>query len=118
VLPAAHRLTDPTSFRAVVRSGRRAASGTLVVHVLVHPDDPGPGPRVGVVVSRAVGSAVTRNRVQRRLRHLVREQLDSLPASGALVIRALPAAATAGTPELRDDLVRCLRRATREVPAS
>ena len=118
MLPAAHRLTDPTSFRAVVRSGRRAASRTLVVHTLVHPVDAGPGPRVGFVVSRAVGNAVTRNRVQRRLRHLVREQLDSLPATAALVIRALPPAATAGSTELRDDLVRCLRRATREVSAS
>jgi ribonuclease P protein component len=114
VLPAAHRLTDQTSFRAVVRSGRRAASRTLVVHA----GELGPGPRVGLVVSKAVGNAVTRNRVQRRLRHLVREQLDSLPASTALVIRALPPAATADSTELRDDLVRCLRRATREVPAS
>jgi ribonuclease P protein component len=56
--------------------------------------------------------------VQRRLRHLVREQLDSLPASAALVIRALPPAASAGSTELRDDLIRCLRRATREVPAA
>jgi ribonuclease P protein component len=69
---------------------------------------------------------VTRNHVQRRLRHLVREQLDLLPASAALVVRALPASATASSTELRADLVRCLqqtttsrsRQGTREVPAS
>jgi ribonuclease P protein component len=65
--------------------------------------------RVGFVVGRDVGGAVTRNRVRRRLRHLVRAQLDQLPA-GVMVVRALPAAADADFPELRNDLARCLGR--------
>jgi len=123
VLPKAHRLTDAENFRAAVRSGRRVSSRTVVVHLLVERVDPaGPGPRAGFVVSKAVGNAVTRNHVQRRLRHLVREQLDSLPPSAALVVRALPASGTASSAELRADLGRCLQQATkqgvREVPAS
>ncbi len=127
MLPRAHRLTDAESFRAAVRSGRRVSSRTVVVHLLVERVDPaGPGPRAGFVVSKAVGNAVTRNHVQRRLRHLVREQLDSLPHSALLVVRALPASATASSAELRTDLTRCLQQATtqrnrqgtREVPAS
>jgi ribonuclease P protein component len=112
VLSAAHRLTDAESFRTVIRSGRRAGSRTLVVHLVdPHDDqDPSPEPRVGLVVSKAVGNAVTRHRVQRRLRHLAREQLSILPQSGTLVIRALPDAANAGSAELRTDLVRCLQR--------
>jgi ribonuclease P protein component len=113
VLAAAHRLTDARCYRAVIRNGSRAGSRTVVVHLA----DPGPGPsgpRVGLVVSKAVGNAVTRNRVQRRLRHLAREQLDRLPGSCALVIRALPAAATASSAELRRDLGRCLQRVLRE----
>ncbi len=117
MLPRAHRLTDAKSFRAAVRSGRRAASRTLVVHLLLTgPDPAGSAPRAGFVVSKAVGTAVTRNHVQRRLRHLVREQLDSLPRSSALVVRALPASATASAAELRTDLTRCLQQvATRKV---
>jgi ribonuclease P protein component len=69
-------------------------------------------PRVGFVVSRAVGNSVTRNRVQRRLRHLAREHLASLPPSGVLVIRAQPAAANASSAELGADLARCLQRVT------
>ena len=65
-------------------------------------------PRVGFVVSKAVGNAVVRNRVKRRLRHLVREQLASLPRSSVLVVRALPAAAAASSSELGADLARCL----------
>ena len=106
VLPAAQRLTDPDLFRQASRHGRRIASRTLVAHLWI----PGGGepPRVGFVVSRAVGSAVVRNRVKRRLRHLVREHLASLPGSAVLVVRALPAAASASSSELRADLTRCL----------
>jgi ribonuclease P protein component len=107
VLPAAHRLTGSDAFRTAVRSGRRSGSATLVVHLAV---GDGPVPRVGFVVSKAVGNAVTRNRVQRRLRHLAREHLASLPGSAVLVVRALPAAAHASSEELGVDLARCLQR--------
>jgi ribonuclease P protein component len=48
--------------------------------------------RAGFVVSKAVGGAVVRNVVRRRLRHLVRERLATLPAGTTLVVRALPGA--------------------------
>lgn len=108
MLSAAHRLTDAQSYRTVIRSGRRAGCRTLVVHLVE--EAAAPGPRVGLVVSKVVGNAVARNRVQRRLRHLAREQLTSLPGSSALVIRALPDAAGASYAELRADLDRCLQR--------
>lgn len=108
MLPAAHRLTEAQTFRTVVRTGRRAGSRTLVVHLAQ--DDAGVTPRAGLVVGRGVGNAVTRNRVQRRLRHLLREQLERLPDSALLVVRALPAAAAASSKELRADLDRCLQR--------
>jgi len=76
-----------------------------------------PGPRIGFVVSKAVGNAVVRNRVKRRLRHLAREHVSSLPGSAALVIRALPASATASYGELSSDLARCLARVRSEVTA-
>jgi ribonuclease P protein component len=69
-----------------------------------------PPARVGFVVSRAVGGAVVRNRVRRRLRHLMRERLAGLPAASTLVVRANPPAAGASYDELRADLGRCLDR--------
>jgi ribonuclease P protein component len=65
------------------------------------------------VVSRAVGNAVTRNRVKRRLRELVRDLGESLPSGSLLVVRALPRSAGASYAELRDDLARCLTRVIR-----
>ena len=114
MLTASHRLRDSASFRTAVRKGRRAGSRTLVVHLLdtraSHPDVDLVPARVGFVVSKAVGHAATRNRVKRRLRHLAREHVSSLPGSAVLVVRALPEAATASYPELGADLERCLGR--------
>ena len=117
MLSSAHRLSDGASFREAVRKGRRSGTRTVVVH-LAAPDptsteDGGRGlvpPRVGFVVSKAVGNAVVRNRVKRRLRHLAREHVSSLPGSAVLVVRALPASAGAGYTELGADLARGLSR--------
>lgn len=68
-------------------------------------------PRAGFVVSKAVGPAVTRNLVKRRLRHLVRARLGVLPPASLLVVRALPASATASYAELGHELDRCLASA-------
>ena len=110
MLPAVHRLTDANVFRQAARSGRRAASRTLVVHLLMaEPGDAGAAPvRAGFVVSKAVGNAVIRNRVKRRLRHLGKEQIPLLPVGAVLVVRALPRAGGASSSELRSDLGRCL----------
>jgi ribonuclease P protein component len=70
-------------------------------------------PQVGFTVSKAVGNAVTRTRVKRRLRHLTREhlpQLEALPGRAAVVVRALPAAAEASYANLDADLGRTLDR--------
>ena len=88
----------------------------MVVHLLVPSDERASGatptgPLVGFVVSKAVGGAVTRNLVKRRLRHLARERTGLLPPHGMLVVRALPAAAEASYVELARELDRCLTRA-------
>ena len=120
MLAADHRLRDSDAFRRTVSSGRRAGGAALVVHLLDEAPGAGDaGPRVGLVVGKAVGNAVVRNRPKRQLRHIVRADLTELPASSALVIRALPAAAGMRSAELDADLARCLQRvATRTGAAS
>ncbi|MCZ7377684.1 ribonuclease P protein component [Micromonospora sp. WMMC250] len=122
MLAAAQRLRRSTDFAAAVRGGRRAGRGAVVVHltvpVIADPSTPTSSEpvrdnsaeqfsvpsRAGFVVSKAVGNAVTRNRVRRRLRALVRERLVDLPSGSTLVVRALPAAAQASYPRLATDL--------------
>lgn len=92
-----------------MRNGQRAARGTLVVHLELDPDRRD-APRAGFIVSKAVGVAVVRNRVKRRLRHLARARVDSLPVGSRIVIRALPRSASASSAELASDLDRSLER--------
>jgi ribonuclease P protein component len=94
-------------FRQTIRFGKRSARPTLVAHVV----SGGSGPTsVGFVVSKAVGPAVVRNRVKRRLRHLMRARVGQLPAGTRLVIRALPPAAQQSSSSLAGDLDTALTR--------
>ena len=118
MLPAAARLRRSTDFTATLRGARTArGDGMVVLHAA--PADPSDGdprassPRIGFVVPRAVGPAVVRNRVRRRLRHLLRDRLDRLPAGSRLVVRVLPAAAAARSAQLAGALDRALARVVR-----
>jgi ribonuclease P protein component len=88
-------------FQRTTRRGVRVGRPTLVVHAARIPDDAMKGasagrsaPRFGFVVNGAVGNAVIRNRVKRRLRHLAAAHLAGTPAGIDIVVRALPRAAT------------------------
>lgn len=115
MLPQQSRMRRAEDFRRVLRTGRRAGGSVLTAHLLlpVGPDSTvgtsgevpsGDPAKVGLIVSRAVGSAVVRNRVKRRLRELMRGRLASLPRGCLLVLRAHPAAASAHQADLAADL--------------
>jgi ribonuclease P protein component len=117
VLPATARLTRSADFRLVTRQGRRAGGPRIVVHALAPAAPDGrevvqtnSSARVGFVVSKAVGNSVVRHRVARRLRHVVRDRLGTLPPGSALIVRALPSAAGASSAEFRQDFDGALRR--------
>ena len=85
----------------------------MVLHYL--PERPGhdaagEGPRAGFVVGKTVGNSVVRHRVTRRLRAVVGQELDRLPVTADLVVRARPEAATADSALLRRDLTAGLDR--------
>jgi ribonuclease P protein component len=93
------RRADFQSAARGLRADRPSVSGRLLVR-------PGSSDSalVGFIVSRNVGSAVVRNRVRRRLRHLARGYLRSLPGGSLLVLRASPRAALACQADLAADL--------------
>jgi ribonuclease P protein component len=140
VLAAVHRLRRGDEFAAVIRGGRRAGRGAVVVHLRVADQtvidqsapvssaspptgaDPRPEPartpgahgrpvRAGFVVSKAVGKAVVRNKVRRRLRHLVAGRLGRFPPGAMLVVRALPGAGRTRPGQLGADLDEALAAA-------
>ena len=89
MLARANRVTRPDDFRAAVRRGRRVATGHAVLHVRRRGDLDGPA-RFGFIVTKAVGGAVTRNTMKRRLRAVSHSVLPKLEGGSDIVIRALP----------------------------
>ena len=110
MLPARYRMTRSTDFGATVSQGMRAVQPDLVVHALRSDDGSERGPRIGLVVSKSVGSAVQRHRVARRLRHVARTVIDELEAADRVVIRALPSSRHAISARLEQELRTALRR--------
>jgi ribonuclease P protein component len=80
--PRSLRLLRHADFERVYKAGRRHFSSTLTVFFLGRAGESGsqpgpgtkvaPGLRVGFTVGRALGNAVQRNRIKRRLREAVR----------------------------------------------
>jgi ribonuclease P protein component len=57
-----------------------------------------------------VGGAVVRNKVKRRLRHLMRERVALFPPGSLVVVRALPGAGDADHAKLAQDLDAAVQR--------
>ncbi len=81
----------------------------MVVHLAL--TEPGGPPQVGLVVSKAVGNAVHRNLVKRRLRSAAYAHLGVLPDGALAVVRALPASSGAPFAQLDRDVAQGFARA-------
>lgn len=104
------RLRQESDFRRLRAEGRSWGSPLLVL--LVVPNGLSHN-RYGVIVGKRVGKAVTRNRVKRRLREIVR-QLDHarrIPPGHDLAFIVRPALATATFGEVRETVLTLLARA-------
>jgi ribonuclease P protein component len=112
-------------FTDAVRRGARSGARRLVVHLRPGTETditPTSGREVhaalvGFVVPKAVGNAVRRNEVKRRLRALMSQRVDLLEGGTGVVVRALPAAAGASSAELARDLDKALAGARRRESA-
>lgn len=100
MLPHQHRMRTSSQFSAAFRSGTRSGRRNVVVYTAQIPEKT---TRIGFIVSKAVGNAVIRNRVKRRLRELAAATVTAYPHGLYIAVRALPASAHAGWEELRTD---------------
>ena len=84
--PRAARLLKHSDFERVYKQGRRHFSPHMTVFYLrgAETGDAARGSRVGFTVSKALGGAVERNRIKRRLREAVRFRLKALNGAGAI----------------------------------
>jgi ribonuclease P protein component len=86
------RLTAPADYTRCYRYGRRLRTRYFTVYAYHHGASV---TRLGLAVGKAVGGAVVRNRVKRRLRELFRRRKALGPRGYDLFVRAVPASASA-----------------------
>jgi ribonuclease P protein component len=103
VLAKANRIVSATDYRTLVRSGRKARGSLTLAYG--RRSDPASPMRMGVIVARSVGNAVTRNRVRRRIK-AVGWSLAQDVRGLDVVFRALPSSAAADFPALDGEVRR------------
>jgi ribonuclease P protein component len=90
-----HRLSRSRDFDAVYRHGRSVSTRFLVLYWFAREDGAEAGARFGLAVPKAVGSAVARNKIKRRLREALRTRLPELPQDQDYVLVVRPGLAEA-----------------------
>jgi ribonuclease P protein component len=100
-------LSSPQDFAALMERGTMRSHPLLAARVLR--TDLGTT-RFGLATSRALGSAVVRNRVRRRLREVIRGMAPLLRPGWDVLIVARPGLVTADRRALVETLTRLLRR--------
>jgi ribonuclease P protein component len=104
--PRGARIVRKADFDAVYRNGKRRTSSHFTVFLKANDL---PESRFGFSIKRALGGAVLRNRIRRRVRELVRLHRKEISAGWDFVIHPKANVQSAEFAALKNDLVRLLR---------
>ena len=114
------RLLKRAEYEAVYGARQRRSSPQFAVFFRSQltipreaPADKAAGPdlisRFGISVKKALGGAVVRNRIRRRVREILRRNRTEIPSGWDIVIHPRPSVAEAPFAPLEAELVRLLR---------
>jgi ribonuclease P protein component len=106
--PREARLVRRGEFDAVYRAGKRRSSSHFTVFFRANEL---PQSRFGLSIKKALGGAVVRNRIRRRLREIVRCHRMEIPAGWDIVIHPKGSVARSESAALTEDLLRLLKSA-------
>ena len=104
--PRAARLVRKADFDAVYRNGKRRSSSHFTVFLKANDL---PESRFGFSIKRALGGAVVRNRIRRRVREAIRLHREEISAGWDFVIHPKANVERAGFAALESDLLRLLK---------
>jgi len=97
-----------TDFRKVYDRGSRFSCPFFAAFCAREPE--AAGPRIGFTTPRALGTAVVRNRIKRRMREAVRLHLAQLSPEWSIVFNPRRKATEAPFPDLEREVVRLFAR--------
>lgn len=105
-------MTRGEDYRQVVRTGNRVGGAFCITYAVPRsvPEDTALPARFGYIISKAVGNAVVRNRVRRRMKSISEELIGNGVIGVDVVFRALPKAANASFDELKKEMLRSIER--------
>jgi ribonuclease P protein component len=90
-LPSDHRLKNWQYFQKVYRQGKRYQSHHLIIKVLSPEDDQMIPTRFGISISKKVcKKAVTRNRLKRQIKAVIRTLLPQISPGWQIIIMVKP----------------------------
>ena len=104
--PRGARIVRKADFDAVYRNGKRRSSSHFTVFLKANGL---PQSRFGFSIKRALGGAVARNRIRRRIREVVRLHREEISAGWDFVIHPKAGVESAPFAALQSDLVRLLK---------
>jgi ribonuclease P protein component len=118
--PRSAHLLRHVDFERVYKQGRRHFAAHMTVFYLARAKENGnlTGLRVGFTVSRALGGAVDRNRMKRRLREAVRSMFPSASPAADVVINPKKSLRTADFAELLKEVGRAFEVIQKHVDQS
>ena len=106
-LPPDWRLVRRAEFEAVYRGGRRRTSATFVIFLRPNGSEK---TRFGMSVKKALGNAVARNRIRRRVREILRLHREEILPGWDVVIHPSRGAGTLKFAKLEAELLALLPR--------
>ena len=106
--PKTRRLLRPAEFRQVYDSGERVPGRSFTAFFWRAPAPD--GPRIGFTATRALGKAVARNRMRRRVREAVRRNLPRLSPYYRIVFNLRRAASQMPFAEIETEVTRLFDR--------
>jgi ribonuclease P protein component len=112
-LPRECRVARRADYDVVYREGRRRSSREFTI--FIRPNGLARS-RFGWSIKKALGSAVRRNRIRRRLREILRLHRQEISPGWDIVIHPRSSAATADFAQLAQELLRLIPRAPLPAP--
>ena len=104
--PKREKILRPGEFRELYREGTRYSVQEFLLFVKSEGQGP---PRIGLSVSKRIGTATTRNRIKRYLREVFRTQKGELKHGVRMLIVARPGSEQLNFAQCRDRVLKLFR---------